>query len=198
MTNTEMITKMFDLQEQLNTSIRGKDWREQNLNWNRAIWTECAELLESVPWKWWKQTEPDVINQYIELVDIYHFGMSQRLQINDVYVYYDPFSFKGDCLSIIEFIASEALSNSNFPLTTFYALCTKMGLPLPDLYKLYMGKHILNKFRQDHGYKEGYYRKIWGQFRNEDNTCMYHMVKELGVDNIDQLYDKLDTMYHGG
>ena len=57
MTNSEMINKMFEKQEQLNVSIKGPNWRELNLNWNRAIFVECAELMGYLDWKWW-QSKP--------------------------------------------------------------------------------------------------------------------------------------------
>mgnify|MGYP000395074083 CR=1 FL=1 len=30
------------------------DWVMQGHNWRRAIWTECAELMNELDWKWWK------------------------------------------------------------------------------------------------------------------------------------------------
>jgi hypothetical protein len=46
-----------------------------------------------------------------------------------------------------------------------------------DLYKQYVSKNVLNFFRQDHGYKEGSYQKIWQG--KEDNEHLVEVIREL-------------------
>lgn len=36
---------MLDLQDSMNTKVTS-NWREQSYEWYRAIWTECAELMD--------------------------------------------------------------------------------------------------------------------------------------------------------
>ena len=55
------------------------DWRGQGYPWYRAIWVECAELLDHYGWKWWKHQTPDLEQVQLELVDIWHFGLSDLL-----------------------------------------------------------------------------------------------------------------------
>lgn len=59
-----------------------------------------------------------------------------------------------------------------------------------------MGKNILNKFRQDNGYKQQIYQKIWdGQ---EDNIYLMKFldsVNEIGEDFEQEIYNKLQVMY---
>ena len=76
----EKIVDMFQLQEELNKKINNK-WREirSKEDFARATWIECAELVDSLPWKWWKKQEPDMENVQIEVVDIWHFVMSYIL-----------------------------------------------------------------------------------------------------------------------
>ena len=62
------------------------------------------------------------------------------------------------------------------------------------LFKLYIGKNTLNKFRQDHGYKEGTYTKIWNH--EEDNIVMMRLLYNLEDINIDTLYTKLKDYYN--
>jgi len=52
----------------------------------------------------------------------------------------------------------------------FFELAYLGALNTTQLYRLYVGKNILNQFRQDHGYKEGHYVKIWNGL--EDNAVM--------------------------
>ncbi len=71
---------MFELQETLNKKIN-PEWRKirTKKDFARATWIECAELVDSLPWKWWKKMEPDMENVQIEVVDIWHFVMSYLL-----------------------------------------------------------------------------------------------------------------------
>lgn len=75
---------IFDMQETLNERIgvrlKGIDEAEQTkwvLNYTRALQQETAELIDSVPWKWWaKYQEFDVQNARVEVVDLFHFLVS--------------------------------------------------------------------------------------------------------------------------
>ncbi|NPA54701.1 MAG: dUTPase, partial [Aquificae bacterium] len=65
------------LQDELNSKIN-ENWKKERTttDFARAIWLECAELVESTPWKWWKKQKLDMDNIKIEVVDIWHFILS--------------------------------------------------------------------------------------------------------------------------
>jgi dimeric dUTPase (all-alpha-NTP-PPase superfamily) len=47
------------------------------LNYTRAMQQEIAELVDSVPWKWWaKYQKFDEQNARVEVVDLFHFLIS--------------------------------------------------------------------------------------------------------------------------
>ncbi|RMA92512.1 dUTP diphosphatase [Hydrogenothermus marinus] len=71
---------MFSLQDNLNKKIN-ENWKKERTkeDFTRAIWLECAELVDSLPWKWWKKQEADMDNVKIEVVDIWHFILSYIL-----------------------------------------------------------------------------------------------------------------------
>jgi dimeric dUTPase (all-alpha-NTP-PPase superfamily) len=47
------------------------------LNYTRAMQQELAELIDSVPWKWWaKYQKFDQQNARVEVVDLFHFLIS--------------------------------------------------------------------------------------------------------------------------
>ena len=47
------------------------------LNYTRAMQQEMAELIDSVPWKWWaKYQEFDEQNAKVEIIDLFHFLIS--------------------------------------------------------------------------------------------------------------------------
>jgi dimeric dUTPase (all-alpha-NTP-PPase superfamily) len=60
------------------------------LNYSRAMQQELAELVDSVPWKWWaKYQKFDQQNAKVEIVDMFHFLVSlaqtMGLSAEDVY-----------------------------------------------------------------------------------------------------------------
>ena len=63
------------------------------LNYTRAMQQELAELVDSVPWKWWaKYQKFDEQNARVEVVDLFHFvvSLAQTLGMSaeDVYQAY--------------------------------------------------------------------------------------------------------------
>ena len=60
------------------------------LNYSRAMQQEMAELIDSVPWKWWaKYQEFDKQNAKVEVVDLFHFLVSMAqvlgMEASDIY-----------------------------------------------------------------------------------------------------------------
>lgn len=64
----------------------------------------------------------------------------------------------------------------------FFTLVYCYGLSFDRLYTLYLAKAVLNNFRQDHGYKQGKYPKLWAGV--EDNKVLMDLdvVKENTTD----------------
>lgn len=80
----DKLEEIFNLQEALNKRIgvdtAGMSDEEKTrwvLNYTRALQQETAELIDSVPWKWWaKYQEFDQQNARVEVVDLFHFLIS--------------------------------------------------------------------------------------------------------------------------
>jgi hypothetical protein len=65
-----------------------------------------------------------------------------------------------------------------------------------ELFRIYVGKNVLNRFRQDHGYVSGEYVKSWRG--REDNEHLVELVAGLSVNSEDfaeQLYTALEERY---
>jgi len=85
-TNSVMdkLDEIFDLQDALNKRIgvntdgmSDEEKAKWVLNYTRAMQQEIAELIDSVPWKWWAKYQAfDEQNAKVEVVDLFHFLIS--------------------------------------------------------------------------------------------------------------------------
>lgn len=211
---------MFDLQDKLNSKINS-NWKEANYNWLRASWIECAELMDFCNWKWWKKQTLNLPQAKIEVVDTFHFLISDWI-INDIspkdiveeftIVFSDEELQEEindtNVLELIENLACSILKEEMIE-PAFVSLCYKFNLSIDELYKLYIGKNVLNIFRQDHGYKEGAYIKKWPSpieplANVEDNVYLELFMDESETVHIlnnepeklyNYLYSKLEECY---
>lgn len=80
----DKLEQIFELQAALNQRIgvRLDNLTEEEqakwvLNYTRAMQQELAELVDSVPWKWWaKYQKFDHQNAKVEVIDLFHFLVS--------------------------------------------------------------------------------------------------------------------------
>lgn len=202
MISKEKIATMLVLQDRLN-SVINPDWKKAGNPWHRAIMVEGVEALEHYGWKWWKKQEPDLAQARIELVDIWHFILSMKLEFctGDVAWAADSLherfgqAYVSDDHSPAEKIDSlvEAAAKGHASESAFVGLMADFGLSWDDLYATYIAKNVLNMFRQDHGYKAGSYRKDW--LGMEDNVVLDQLLKTKPDATPEQLYDKLEQVY---
>lgn len=195
----------------------------KSINWRRCIYMEAAEMIDSFGWKHWKSiSQPtDYENLQIEIVDVWHFVMSLLLEftknggeesieelstrIEQTLQYQKlttdvPLMFAKDdaLMNKIENVMRLALipisAEMVGALVEEFLELTYMGaLNETQLYRLYVGKNILNQFRQDHGYKEGNYIKIWNGM--EDNAVMKRAWEENPDMSPEELYEVLKASY---
>jgi len=217
---------MLELQQELNDATNGINWEMgitkngKKIDWRRCIYLECAELIDSYPWKHWKNIDatPNYENIKIEIVDIWHFIMSEALRIYKIdnlgtmediasmvtnMAEFKNFSQdeKGESLDIykdmelVEDVIKTAFCKNdiNALVISFLTMSSKLNLKLPELYSLYIGKNILNKFRQEHGYKDGTYIKIWNG--KEDNVVMQNILNSNSNITPNELYRELEENY---
>ena len=190
------------------------------IDWRRCILLESAELIDSYPWKHWKSIDatPDYENIKIETVDIWHFVMSESLRLNkiknsgsidklaeDIYNLKSyqafingeiskPSSFYDEIKNIEQMIANlycnESIENL---INDFCIIASQSDLTIESLYSLYIGKNVLNSFRQKHGYKDGSYQKIWRG--KEDNVVMQEILNSNPNISVDELFEALEREY---
>jgi dimeric dUTPase (all-alpha-NTP-PPase superfamily) len=202
-TAKNQIAQMLTMQDAMNSRV-SNTWRENKYEWYRAIWVECAEMLDHHGWKWWKHQEIDVPQVQLELVDIFHFGLSLRLMTgasveditDELAIELTKQTAEQDFKIALENLASSAVANKTFDAIALADCMRLMNMDLDELFRQYVGKNTLNFFRQDHGYKEGTYIKIWNG--EEDNEVLAALVNTLDASakNFQELlYAALEAKY---
>jgi hypothetical protein len=199
----EALITMLAMQDRMNTRVHPQ-WISQGFAWHRAIWVECAELVDHFGYKWWKHQEHDLEQVQLEVIDIWHFGMSalfspdmdsSRLATQIALEWPDAPDVLG-VLEAAEALAGIAASERRFSVPAFASLLAAASLDFASLYRQYLGKNVLNFFRQDHGYQDGSYRKTWDG--REDNEHLMELLADIDTDADDaeaHLYAALQTRY---
>lgn len=96
----DKLEAIFTLQAELNrrigvfpSAMSAEEKIKWVLNYSRAMQQEIAELIDSVPWKWWaKYQKFDEQNARVEVIDLLHFLVSAAqvldLSADDLYESY--------------------------------------------------------------------------------------------------------------
>ena len=201
---------MLDLQNEINTKI-DPTWETRGQPWYRAIWIEAGEMMDHIGYKWWKHQSIDIAQVQLEVVDIWHFALSIYCEKGISAHQLVPI-FKSNLLDAPEITCQEIMSDTcedfvisvlnastlqaSFPLEEFINLMSVTGMNMDTLYRQYVGKNVLNAFRQDHGYKDGTYIKDW--HGEEDNVVLSRLAAGLGIAGSEfptMLRDALEMAY---
>lgn len=211
----EQAIAMLELQGQMNAKVN-PNWIQAGYPFLRAVLVEGGEAIDHHGWKWWKAQEKDIDQLQLELVDIFHFTLSHLIIEAGGDVEQAAASLVSEVKSPAEHVNFDAREYSIFALDTveklelmmgmavsrrvnirlFGALLEDCGMTWADLYRQYVGKNLLNLFRQDNGYKAGSYRKEWAG--REDNVHLVEIMASLdpGAGNFRELlYEQLTVRY---
>lgn len=207
------LDEMLALQKSMNDRIN-PDWRLANYPWYTAVLQEASEAINHIGWAWWKKQVPNIEEVQLELVDIWHFILSSYLQehqsdwqiwmIGELDLEVDGIVFDNTDYTFAEMdgkqklhlIAAFAATGQHKYLKLFESTLESFGMTWNDLYIKYLGKNVLNFFRQDHGYKEGKYIKTW--FDKEDNEFLSNIIKNVDLNSpriYHDIYNELDAQY---
>ena len=221
MLTIDQATTMLSMQAAMNSKV-DPDWVSARHPYLRAIVIEGAEAIEHHGWKWWKKQDKDLAQLQMELIDIWHFILSEILLNND--------GNEGESLAQLQELLTEAdlpslkhrkisFDGQDYPLNTmnliqklelliavsvskrielelFESIMIDCKVDWTELYCQYVGKNVLNFFRQDHGYKEGTYKKVWGG--REDNEYLVEIMGTLSPNAStfqDEIYSALKQYY---
>lgn len=214
LTSTQLNT-MLNLQDGMNKKVNPQ-WLTAGYSYLRAAMIESVEAIEHHGWKWWKAQKLDLPQVQMELVDIWHFALSHLIirHNGDIALAataietallesHTDVTFDGNHINFSEASLVENLElmaglcvAKRFDVPLFIKIVEQAGMDSSALFSQYVGKNILNFFRQDHGYKEGTYIKIWDG--KEDNERLVEVLTETNseLENYaDVIYQQLEKRY---
>lgn len=214
LTSTQLNT-MLNLQDGMNKKVNPQ-WLTAGYSYLRAAMIESVEAIEHHGWKWWKAQKLDLPQVQMELVDIWHFALSHLIICHNgdialaaaaietaLLESHTEVTFDGNHINFSEASLVENLEllaglcvAKRFDVPLFIKIVEQAGMDSSALFSQYVGKNILNFFRQDHGYKEGTYIKIWDG--KEDNEHLVEVLTETNseLDNYaDVIYQQLEKRY---
>ena len=194
----EVISALAKMQDGLNKFI-DVDWRLKRSpnDWCLAVTIEATELMDSYPWKWWKNVKatPDFNNVRVELVDILHFALSGTMQMQSASTSDAAAAAVPALPADVETVITSPLSETQNAVKTFlnviylakhhkFDAITSMVIASADdlefnLVGYYVAKHTLNYIRQLGGYKDGSYVKV--QQGMEDNELLHSCIAAVSV-----------------
>jgi hypothetical protein len=217
MLSDQQARTMLSLQSAMNAKV-DPDWVAARYPYMRAVVIEAAEAIEHHGWKWWKKQEKDLPQLQMELIDIWHFLLSQillneggsetaaLLKLNEQLeaiensnqVDFDGKSYNlssMDLLEQIELLIGISAAR-RIEMSVFASIISNCEMGWTELYCQYVGKNVLNFFRQDHGYQDGSYQKMWNG--REDNEYLVEVMADLDPSDTeyeDKLYSALRKHY---
>ena len=192
------ITKLCAMQDTLNQMVH-PDWKHQKFDWMFAIIDECREIKEHLGWKWWKGTykvgltEANKKQVQLEVIDILHFVLSSWIELGDEKYLLENFNYTCGTVELDYAVARTinyaANGRADMMGECWVRLAHYIGLTKQEILETYVQKYVLNRFRQDHGYKDGSYVKEWtfeyGDLilSREDNEVLAELVSDLSLAN---------------
>lgn len=205
--------KFLSMQAALNTAVSA-DWLEAQPPFMLAAAQECSEAIDHYGWKWWATQVKNLPAFRMEVVDVWHFLLSQILV-----------DFKGDADSAADYLAQRIYSPTFVKLGHgIYIEIDALPSPIERLQKLraladmgqtnfylfgkvmedaqmnwelmeqmYICKNAINYVRRANGYKDGTYKKEWEPGLEDNDVAM----RMLGVSGSVDLSDfKMQLQNH--
>lgn len=198
MLTQQQLNTMLSLQNNMNIKVN-PEWLTAGYGYLRAAMVESVEAIDHHGWKWWKAQEKDLPQLQMELVDIWHFALSasiidykgdieatatalaSQLAENTPHVQFDGQSYSPAGLSLLDNLElmTGLCAAKRFSVPLFMQIVTQSEMTGEELYRQYVGKNVLNFFRQDNGYKAGTYVKTWNG--REDNAHLVEVLDSLDM-----------------
>ena len=200
--------ELLKLQDKTNCGTISPEWKTAGHNWEIEVIAELGEAIESSNHKWWKENKLDLDNIKVEIIDMLHFAFSADMtsfSIETIKSCREPkwdktveeFSqdrFVEGCKGILKAVGNKYSSlNKTLITPSVLELANDVGMDLEEIRRMYIAKNALNLVRQQNGYKEGTYNKIWEG--EEDNVKVMEYINQNPNDTMEKIVTIFDDLY---
>ena len=201
------VKEMLETQSALNAKSYNTEWIDKAItgefDYPLAASMEIAEFINSYGYSWWSSSPRDIPNCKTEIVDAVHFMLSQAIadygiheaisHIVRAYEHHAKYSLTNPLDVAKKLITnlcyvSQKEYRSHGSWVNLFNLSASIDFTVEQLHARYIGKSVLNSFRQLNGYKNGTvnfgaclsskkYMKKWDGV-NEDNYFLSKWIDE--------------------
>lgn len=201
----ELIEQCIDTQIELNSLINPL-WAREKLSWRLYAFIEGGELCDHLAPYHWKSNEPDFPQAYIEVIDIFHFLVSDYfMKSTDTIIDLTKARLINHLLNLCKedhvMLDPEYWAVNTAPINYSFKDCFRMAKffhkGVEEFFQMYLAKDVLNIFRQHHGYKNGTYVKVWSGL--EDNLYLEKILKTFDFSlprATERLYNELEQQFN--
>lgn len=201
----DLIKSCIRAQVELNDLAASPGWMDGYHQWLVYAAIEMGELVDHLAPYHWKSNKPDKEQAFIELIDIFHFLVSHKMQKSALIVHEDREAevvqhieniLKVDPAPVPPSFYLVGKPPESYTLQMCFNMMAWFKKTPQQFFEMYLAKDVLNIFRQHNGYKNGSYTKTWSG--REDNEYLAEIVKgfDFNLPNSKQrLYDLLGEQY---
>lgn len=199
------LQEMLQIQDETNCRLN-PDWLNQGWNFSLAAKIEAAEAIDHLGYKWWSNKPADYDQARMECVDMWHFLLSALIGYKDSEAFMESVCNLETWVERVtptteepgepwgwfqSFLGEVAIADLIY---VFAKCCTAVHLTFDQLYKFYIGKAALNRFRWANDYGTTY-PKIWDG--REDNEHLTEILNDLDDKQVslDFIFNKLSERY---
>lgn len=190
----QRLQEMLQIQDETNSRLN-PGWMWAGYNFLLAAKVEAAEAIDHLGYKWWSDKPADYDQARMECVDMWHFLLSEICCVDEDS---DKYKETVEHLEWWYLVGGHGDPSREFPwwpfewfmregsigdaVVAFVEGCNVVNLTFDELYKLYIGKAALNRFRWANDYGSTY-QKIWDG--REDNEHLTEILQTLADEFID-------------
>lgn len=181
----EKIRTMMAIQNETNQHVN-PNWCDAGYDFLLAARMEAAEAIDHLGYKWWvKNFEPNMPQAQMELVDIWHFLLSDLLlkPSEQREAVLSEFDFSSCNMQPVEAVKALMTANAKDMPKAFSRACGALELSFDTLHRKFVGKAALNRLRWANQYGAGY-QKVWQDGR-EDNEHLTDLLNGLPENEIE-------------
>lgn len=194
------VDDLFNMQKRINNEV-DPQWLLKKYSWKVAILVEMVEGIDSTSWKWWKSSTNDWLNFETEMIDGLFFTIAKIIELKQeesakIFFFNYMMQDKNTPMQPVvrddelakklvkeiseDFLRIIALDHYMAIIPAWFKIWNMLGNDTTEVFKRYKLKFVLNMFRQQNGYNNKTYIKMWNGV--EDNKVAIRLAEDIAYD----------------